>query len=275
MQADAVIVGAGLFGNTIARALEAEGRKVVVLDDGRPYAASRPSGCLMKPSWFSGLGKAVYEPSLALLERVYGIRDIKFQLPLGPTTTVHWVDHRQPSSTLVTATATAVHPGRVEWAAATLDGDAEVGTIEAPLVVVAAGIWCTKLLECDLKGKQGASFEWVGEIPENRIKPWAPYKQVVAFNIPDQDRIWCGDGSAIKPENWTQERFTQSADRCAAFVGKSRNLGTASVGIRPFAKVKPCLLEEREPGLWLATGGAKNGTIAAGWAAHRILEATS
>ena len=39
--------------------------------------------------------------------------------------------------------------------------------------------------------------------------------------------------------------------------------------------LKPCLLEEIRPGLWVASGGAKNGMLAAGWAAHEICRRTS
>lgn len=276
---DAIVIGAGLFGATIARALMAEGRRVVVIDDDRPLSGSKPSGCLMKPSWFSGLGKDVYTPALELIDRIYGIRDLKFRAGIGVASkevTVHWAPaNSQNGLDILRAKVTKVLPGRVCFLREIDDGPL-IGEVSAPLVVVAAGVWCRELMEVDdLTGKQGASFTWSREPGsfENFIRPWAPYKQVVAFQV--ASKVWVGDGTAIKPENWTQERFDKSLRRCSDAAERGGRLWEASVGIRPFSKVKPCLLEERAPGLWLATGGAKNGTVAAGWAAHKIVEATS
>jgi glycine/D-amino acid oxidase-like deaminating enzyme len=47
-------------------------------------------------------------------------------------------------------------------------------------------------------------------------------------------------------------------------------------GLRPYVPgAKPCVLAEPHPGLWVVTGGAKNGTAAAGWAARKLSEALS
>jgi hypothetical protein len=36
--------------------------------------------------------------------------------------------------------------------------------------------------------------------------------------------------------------------------------------------MKPCYLAEVRPQLWVATGGAKNGTLAAAWCAHELVQ---
>ena len=147
----------------------------------------------------------------------------------------------------------------------------------SPLVVVAGGVWSKELIHAPtLVGKQGVSFR----VPEsyvmnNTIQAWAPYKQAVVFQE-KRDQVWAGDGTAIKPENWTEERAQKSLNRMRKITTFSSMASKhAVVGIRPYVpKVKPCLLEHQENGLWVATGGAKNGLIAAGWAAHEIVRRT-
>jgi len=268
---DAIVVGGGLFGQVIAKALRAQGRVVAVLDAHRSNAGSKPAACLMKPGWFAGLGRDVYEPSLNLLDRLYGVEDIEFKAALAKVT-VHWVNPAkilsEPVSTMEVVRAL---PGRVE-------GRRE--TLEAPLIIVAAGVWSNELLrDVDhsvpaLSGRAGVAFlQPEKRIEQPFIKPWAPYKQIVAFNR--GDGLWVGDGNTIKPERWSDKRLQQSAERCEAAVGGIVG-AEALYGIRPYADVAgPCALWEARPGLWVATGGAKNGTIAAGWCAHEIARRTS
>jgi glycine/D-amino acid oxidase-like deaminating enzyme len=274
---DAVIVGGGLFGQIIAAGLRSQGRDVLVLDRGEKEAGSRPAACLMKPSWFSGLGKDVFEPSLQLLDQLYGVRDLQFQLwPTRALATVHWCD---PKMILAPETraenVVAVRPGQVE----TERGE----IISARLVVVAAGVWVQELLaQYPQQAQKGAAYLWP-DLPSghnpNFISPWAPYRQLVGFDR--GDGYWMGDGTAIKAANWTPDRETMTYQRCASAIGRigfldlETGFARKMVGMRPYAKGhKPCLLEEVQPGLWVASGGAKNGTLAAGWAAHRIMEAT-
>jgi glycine/D-amino acid oxidase-like deaminating enzyme len=267
---EVIVVGAGLFGSIVARTLHDAGAKVVVVDDLRPDSGSRPSACLMKPSWFAGLGRDVHEPSLALLDRLYGVQTLQFAIP--PTRAFFPVFRVAPENILRDPTVD-FWEGTVEAVGqrfVQVDGM----RFDANIVVVAAGVWTGKLLPVPgLTGKKGVSFLWRGQIPTPFIRPWAPYKQLVAFNQ-DPMTIWAGDGSAIKTENWTIERQATCLTRVAGATKLDPARATALTGIRPFVpKCKPCYLEEREPGLWIVTGGGKNGTIAAGWAAQRILEA--
>ena len=272
MKHDVIIVGGGLFGQIIARAFRAEGREVVVYDNREKEAGSVPAACLMKPSWFSGLGKEVYEPSLKLLDDLFGVKDIDFNLlPTRAQATVHWCD---PADILngptVPATVTEIHPGRI------VVGVTGGVTVEANLIIVAAGIWTEKLLpQYKQTAQKGVAFLWPKvKVPVPAIQIWAPYKQLVRFDR--GDGAWVGDGTAIKNENWTKERFNKSAVRCSEFMKERVTEAVPLRGLRPYAKGhKPCLLEEVEKGLWVASGGAKNGTIAAGYCAHIIKERTS
>lgn len=285
---DTIIIGGGLFGQIIAAELRAQGQTVRVIDNREPMAGSRPAACLMKPSWFSALGKEVYEPSLALLDRLYGVRDLPFDVTVGKTgklaeATVHWCD---PAKILagptehwsVTRIGEKMDGGRfVE-----VSGPGPARSLErvfARNIVVAAGIWTERLLpQVAQQGQRGMALLFPELHPERgRIKVWAPYRQLVGFDR--GDGLWVGDGTAIKAENWDDERTRQVYDRERQFG--DRVMGTRGLapndgarllhGIRPYAKGhKPCLLQEVEPGLWAASGGAKNGTLAAGWAAHEI-----
>ena len=268
--ADVVVIGAGLFGQIIAKALAADGRDVLILDDARPYAGSRPAACLMKPSWFSSLGKGVYEPSLRLLDALYGVQDVAFKAGKLLNATVHWIP---PAKILegnpVTQAKVLGVKGKLVYYQDLVDG--QVKEVVANTVVVAAGIWSEELLPgLQQQGQKGIAFlkprEW---IDQPIITPWAPYRQLVAFNR--GDGLWVSDGTAIKAANWTMEREVTAFERCQKHVGINLNGSVALTGIRPYAKGhKPCLLKEVEPGLWVASGGAKNGTLAAGWCAHEI-----
>ncbi len=273
---DAVVVGGGLFGQIIAKGLRAQGREVVVLDAGRANAGSRPAACLMKPSWFSSLGKSVYEPSLELLDELYGVQELTFETrPKLARVQVHWVP---PAAILAPHPIVAEVGGIAEQRVLT-----DHGVFEAPLIVVAAGIWVQELLpQYRQVGQQGVAFLWPDVVGPNFIQPWAPYRQMVGFDR--GDGYWFSDGTAIKQENWTREREEASWNRAAVTTSDRLGLGDRGkglsaktlLGVRPYARGrKPCLLEEVRPGLWVASGGAKNGTLAAGYCAHVIRERTS
>lgn len=280
---DVVIVGGGLFGQIIGKAMEDQGRNVVILDAKMSGAGSKPAACLMKSSWFSGLGKEVYEPSLELLDRLYGVEDLQFALKpfkiLGKvgTGTVHWI---RPSKILVEkniteATVVGIAGSTVHYV---IPGDKTVREIIGRLVVVAAGVWTERLLGergYVQQAQKGMAFLYPHrKIKEPFIRPWAPYRQLVAFNR--GDGLWVSDGTAIKAENWTKDRETAALQRCKDHIGPGDREPIMLTGLRPYAKGhKPCLLEMVQPGLWVASGGAKNGTLAAGWCAHELTRRTS
>lgn len=277
-----LIVGAGLFGSTIARGLQMNGHQVTVFDDNREMSATAPSGLLMRPSWSKKLGEAVSVPAMQTLDEIYGLQELTFHTkPKLIKATVFHIDSEQVLDRgdldFVEAKVTEVHPRWIK-AAKTCQGQqlAVPEIYDGDVVIVCAGYWCDKLMEVPgLSGMQGISWRWQGTGENNVISPWAPYKQCVVF----QEKpgwMWGGDGSKIKPENWKPTRPQEAFDRVVKAYGKPIDVAThMKMGIRPFTKVKPCLLEEREPGLWLATGGAKNGCVASGWATWRLQQELS
>lgn len=269
---DAIVVGAGLFGQIINKNLTRAGLNSVMLDCQKSASGSAPAACLMRPSWFNSLGKSAYEPALRTLDKLYGLEDIEFKV--GPAKTkVHWCDPKEIlAGKSLFAKVEEVGPG---WVRTSRE------RFEARWVIVAAGVWSGELTRVPkLSGRAGAAFLWPGEKVEAPfIQPWAPYRQIVAFNR--GDGLWVGDGTAMKPENFDGARRALSANRCARAVGLSADVPAAFggyeilYGIRPYVPgAKPCFLN-MQPGLITATGGAKNGTLAAGWAAHKIVEYVS
>ncbi len=262
-----LVVGAGLFGNIIAAALRARGASVTVIDDARPEAGSRPAACLMKPGWFSSLGKAVYMPALSLLEELYGVKTISFRMGITIQVPVKWCDPRsilKPPD--VRGTVKTLRRGRKGYVAMLASGE----KVSASTAIVAAGIW-TPLLFPRIKvtGLAGVACLWPrNHIEQPVIQLWAPYRQLVAFNR--GDGLWVGDGSAIKRPNWSVQHTMDTIRRCEGLVGL-KDPPQQLFGIRPYMSASPCYLEELEKDLWVATGGAKNGTIAAAWCASEFV----
>lgn len=267
---DVAIVGGGLFGSIIASALARKGRTVRIFDDTRSEAGSTPAACLMKPSWFMSLGKGVYEPALSQLSELYEVREITFRVGQIMSSQIMWIDPQTILGRKTTnATVKQIVSNGKGWK---LSAGNEL--IEARMVVVAAGIW-TQLLVPSVKQKPmaGMAFLWPkASIEVPFVKLWAPFKQVVGFNR--GDGLWVGDGSAILRQNWTDAHTERSLDRCTTELRRTSWKPAKPVqlfGIRPYHEAKPCFLKEVRPKFWVATGGAKNGTLAAGWCAHEIV----
>lgn len=265
---DVVIVGGGLFGSIAARALRHAGMDVELIDDNRPMSGSRAAGCLMRPSWLSSMGKENVNRSMKLLDGLYGLKLV--ELNAGPLKVAcDWIN---PDAILSEprrlAKAVSVHPGRV-----ILDSRVDP-LIEARNVIVATGHWVPELVpDTEVIGKVGMSARLSAPPDDNRISVWAPYKQLVRFRAPG-GFCWAGDGSAIIKANWDRERWRQVRNRIVTFAGD----GELREGVRPYVKTpNPADLRRvlpeapHGPSLWTLTGGGKNGTAAAGWAAAELL----
>src|SRR6266403_1777366 len=77
---DVIVVGAGIIGATVSKALADQGRDVLTLDDGRPLSGTGPSGGHLKSSWFGGMEKEEWEPAMELLNETWGLIEEEFLL---------------------------------------------------------------------------------------------------------------------------------------------------------------------------------------------------
>lgn len=278
---DTIVVGSGIFGSVIAAHLRAGRQRVLVIGDDRPDSGSRPAGCIIKPSWVSSLNAEEYTRGIELLNDLYGVRTIFFSLrpKLGHTE----AQHVDPATIL---SLRKHHPDFVAGTVNNIEQDDEgriaevsvntvrgVAITRARRLVVAAGIWTPELCPwVQTKAQYGWSFRGP-PVKEAVISLWAPYRQVVAFNM-DDGRSWSGDGSSLKLESMTKEREQKALHRCHVAMGHDplrRDTYEVTRGARPYAETggKPCLIRRRGS-VWAVTGGAKNGTIAAAWAAREL-----
>jgi glycine/D-amino acid oxidase-like deaminating enzyme len=290
---DVIIIGAGLFGSIAAAALRSKGADVMVIDDKRPMSGSSAAACLMKPSWLNSLSKEQQNGSLELLSNLYDLKTLQFDTPIGKAP-VWWVSPQQIlKEPDLLATVVQLQTGttnRVICRLPEISPNPLLGTqptnaalqcYDAKAVIVCCGVWSNQFFEdVAIESKIGVSFR-VGRVKSFRetmyhdglIRPWAPYKQIVAFDIAPK-QIWIGDGTAIKAKNWSDGYLSASRSRCLRVAG-IESLGQEVIvneGKRPYMKTdEPCFLKEMKPGIWINSGGAKNGTIAAAWAADQLV----
>lgn len=276
---DVIVVGAGILGLTIAEAFRRAGAGVLNIDDLRPMGGTAPSGGHLKPSWFGDLKKAEYEPAMQLLADLWGMSSESYGIwPLGSvgvTATVYRIDtdrllaHRDAS--VFKAEVTELNGIETICPAVCFNRE----WVGCRLLVIATGAWAAQLVPgLRVTAKQGVSFRFFGRLEQPLIKPWAPYKQVVAHQQNERE-VWAGDGTAIIPANWKEVQVRISEERCRNSTGL-KGLARNRMGLRPYAeplsKGEPCLLKQLGPRAWVVTGAGKSGTIAAGWAARRLLD---
>lgn len=289
---DALVIGAGVFGQTIAAALRRSGASVLVVDRGEERAGSKPSAGLIKPSWFSGVPAAEYGAAIELLDSLFGIQELGFEVrfgggPAGFSLKRETILRCDPAAVAASGPTLCANVVSADGRGAELE-EAPGERLRAKFVILAGGAWSGELAPkelSDLSGKVGVAFRVRGELPsgaDGTITPWAPYKQVVAFRPPGEESIWIGDGTAILHSNWDDERAAVCLQRCLQKSGV-RPSGFANVvcstpmfGIRPFVRGKKfASLERGESGMYIATGGGKMGALGAGLCAARLLAEVS
>lgn len=276
---DALVIGAGLFGQLIARGLRDKGLDVHVIHAAKQYAGSTPAACIMNAKW-SPLPQTEFALCLSWLAKRYDVKAEAFEYRYrGKATRSMHVFRVEPAEILQSAEyfpVRAIERCPFDSRAWQAVGQGVVGpTILAKAVIVAAGAWSQQLLfnRHDLGLSERRGVAWLSESTDGLsfIQPWAPFKQIVGFRR--SDGYWLGDGLA----KWhlTDSDLLFSQKRCLAAAGlySAPDDLKQIVGIRPYTKEKPCLCKELEPGLWVATGGAKNGTILGARCAMQIAEA--
>ena len=275
---DAIVIGAGLFGQLIARGLEETGRRVILVDSQEPHAGSPPAACLIRKEWSGKLPVGVFDAGVGWL----GERFTTYEKELhqvgnarNPIIKPLWFNPKELMryQPVICKVNQPVPVGKLDWC---VSGSSFME--DAPLVVVAAGVWSQELVPwypLTMVGKGGAAWLYRDVMKLGFITSWAPYKQIVGFHR--GDGYWVSDSSAILHENFTLERKLQSYDRCrsAAGIDKGQHPYKELYGIRPYTVEQPCVCKQIKPGLWVAVGARKNGTLLGAWCAQKIVRETS
>src|SRR5690348_2106089 len=184
----------------------------------------------MKRSWLTDIPKKDLDKSFETLDYLFGVEELRCVNGSGVTSMFRVdIDTVLTSGEVVEASVTEVGNGYLIL---------EDGTRCEGVVIVAAGAWSGELLpQYPVIGKKGIS--WVYEIQEqvaNRVHTWAPYKQIVLTSH-GPGKIWIGDGTAIKTENWTEEREHAIQKRLFPYLPRTATLQKVQRGIRPYMKM--------------------------------------
>ena len=261
------IIGNGLFGRIASDMLSREGIANVVYDSEEAKSGSQASGNITKPSWVTGLGDTARE-AYRDLDQMYGLHKFEPQVLPGKTIDLYYV-HRSDVIGLphVKATANINAQGHFEFEY--VDGN-RVEVTEP--VLVAAGVWTDRLAHIPvMQPITGVSF--IFRKPEGykpRFNAWAPYKQAISYD--DGNRVWFGDGQAIKDKNWKEERVATALERARGHGLEDKPL-EINTGYRPYVwKHKNGYFAQTGEKTWVSTGGGKNGIVLAAVQARQFMK---
>lgn len=283
---DVLVVGAGLFGSVIARHLTRQGRKVTMVDAGLTMSGSAPAACIMRPSWLSKMTKTEQATAMATLDENFGVHEIEAYIGvagLGKRTTVFWCAPAailKPDRYIKQNVSAIGHDVGNPWFTVRTESGHHSERFYPNLIIVAAGVWSNQLgaFAPGLSQQAGVAFTWpCDEVQESRatIEPWAPYKQLIRLPNRYPGELWVSDGTAVKALDHARQQACLT--RCARFANRNPVDAQAIIGLRPYIRglKGPAYVEQVLPKVWVATGGAKNGTAGAGWAAYKLAEATN
>lgn len=264
-----IIIGAGLFGSMTAKALAEDGHPVTVIDKDPANSCSVAAGCLIKPSWLNSMDPTKRHRGMSFLRANYPMRELAFRTIAGLHVSI---DHLAPDHVLwphrlvLEDEVMAIEQQGEQAAVSTARNGVLRGT-----VIVAAGVGCRDLIPgLKVRGLAGVSLLFRGEIDEPRLTVWSPYKQACAFGY--NGSTWFGDGTAIKEENWGDDRVAKSIERAEALFGLT-NPVMIRYGARPYIDGQNGYLERPTDHIWINTGGAKSGAVLAGAHADTIAAA--
>jgi glycine/D-amino acid oxidase-like deaminating enzyme len=253
-----LVVGAGLFGSQAAAYARSKGYEALVFDPGLAEAASPAAAGLFKEEWAGKRWQEHYRHALPILDRLYGIKQVRLCRDDGVNETFLCVPPTailEPSP--IRQVVTSVGDGWLEAGGQRYEG----------YVYVAAGVWCTRFLPgLAVVGKAGSSFIFQGE-RAGRIRDVAHGRQAIAF-VRDPGITYFSDGTAER--DYTPEHERQTLDRAAEF-GLTGSPILRHHGLRPYTPGGPVFRKVRNR-TWLATGGRKMGTIFGAYYARRLVE---
>jgi len=283
-QTEIAVVGAGIMGASIGENLRSKGRKVTILDDGRPMSGSRPCGGSIKPSPLTGLTKEEEKPILDVMDRLFTIRQEQFVIrPSGGFLKINVYQVCMDKVFAVQKKTATVEKVFLKGNMPVVIYRTEKRRVHlrCERVVIAAGGWCGQLLpahfpEKSIQLKRGAAFIFDRKTEQAFVQTWAPYKQITVhpIQVNGEEKTWGADGTALIPESWEDGRTAMCLLRIQKAMGVKDVPSQTLEGYRPFhvSKAKPCYLEEVLPGIWATTGAGKFGCISAAWAANKLGE---
>lgn len=287
----ACVIGAGLYGSQIATALEDKGYTTLIIDDRRPLAGSDAAACLVKENWIlPSLGPEVVGHAYSWLHRYKAHYTILDRACFFEPTDILRGDYIQATVVRVmpdgyggTVTVDIHDPNYIPDPQFVIgDGNKYEVSTHFDVVVVAAGAWTEKLLEhfpnhgVKVFGKIGTALTW--NTPKGKfmapcfIKEWAPYKQIVGLQRGKD--YWLGDGTAMLQRTYTKDRKTQSVQRClkalSTYGDEVAFPDHIIDGLRPYTPEPIGVCKQIHPGVWVATGARKNGTVLGAYCAVKI-----
>lgn len=275
------IVGGGLFGQIIGLTLSKK-YAVCIIDGNMSGSGFAAAGCLIKPSWVEGIPRK--SECYDLLNSIGDLREIEFEVQ-NP---VHTVKTNCYALNKVALTESVMR--RITWINAN-----ELWSTNNKICVSSLG---DTEKECEFnfdvvlhcKGgfgdfqrpRFGMSMEagrYYADPDEvvPTIKPYRPFTQLVKFIMPGSASLWAGDGTAKNEFNSVD--MATSAKRISKFVGLPeqtkyhQTVGRRPYPIRRLSKDEGALIHQPHSQAPITvTGGAKNGTMGAAWAAVTLME---
>jgi hypothetical protein len=283
--AEVVVIGAGIIGATIATAFRNKGLSVLIIDNDDPESGTKPCGGLIKPSPLMGLANEQINASLDMLDSTFGLK--KETMIIKPSGNLIKASVRGVNMDLIFSTVKSYgHVWKIETSPNKVyyipKDTQHTVVVDTKIIVIAAGMGCQVLLpqlfrKDGLVAKRGFSFHFKGQVQEQFVKFWAPYKQITIHNTTyaGEKIIWAGDGSALTLPSWYDGRIDEAFTRVVNELPRKFKLLRTVRGLRSFhrnKKYKPCYLNKIDEGCWIATGSGKFGLISAGYSAVEILK---
>jgi len=308
MNADVIVVGAGMVGSMITKHLRANGLQVLLIDCERPFSGSKCSSGMWRDGWVNDKIREQYEQGLEVLHEYAGINTIEVEnldtklsvkkngseqtdVQIDELMYVNWKDICDVQAvnyevvSVCKNIVTCRHHGN--------DHNNRPRTTQ--FVAMKKVFLCTGAYTDELLRDSGYSpiglDRYFGSAIETRnldykiiskIKTWAPYKQFLAARV-GKTKLKFSDGSMVKnpPLEQGDERCDRVHQRLKEHVVEV--MGTKFkydkddtkelFGLRPYLpKGDHEFVHNHDSDLWSFTGTAKNTTILCGYLAIRALE---
>lgn len=276
---EVIIIGAGLVGSMTARHLRKHKLDVLVIDNNDPLSASKCSGGLWKQGWINGI-KDEAEIGEGIISRYFPIQEKKLTNDKGEEEVFNYINCNE----VVLKPDVLGSVNRIQNLSVEVIGSKSqsIGTYTATkAIIICAGVYTNTLLskvgfkpKTDVDAVWGKVLECEGQISENKISVWAPYRQSTLFNR--EGFHYFGDGCTVKNPKPEDKRIEFATER---LIEHAYNLGcelggdiVMKEGLRPYIQKGQSIVNEYGNGIYAAVGTAKNGTVLCGYIADTLLK---